>query len=144
MTADKRDNVLIEDLFPGWEKLEQGAPIAQAELDALPYGAIELSPTGTILQYSATEAKLSGRDPQKVLGRNFFTQVAPCTDVQEFAGKFRKGVAQKQLNEVIPFRFYFVSHTLDVWVRFFFSQATDSAWVLVQKRAPSDHELIEN
>ena len=75
--------------------LNPPAPIdtmSEGELDKLPFGAIQLDRTGIILSYNRTEANLTGRDPRRVIGRNFFTDVAPCTNVKEFAGRFREGI----------------------------------------------------
>ncbi len=59
-----------------------------ADLDALPFGFIGLAPDGTIRKYNRYEADLARTDPQAVLGRNFFRDVAPCTQVKEFEGRF--------------------------------------------------------
>jgi photoactive yellow protein len=63
--------------------------LTQEEVDALPFGMITLDPDGVIVGYNKAEAELSGLDPQRVLGRNFFEQIAPCTRVKEFAGLYR-------------------------------------------------------
>ncbi len=67
---------------------EELSGMTREELDALPYGAIKLDRQGTILSYNASEARLSGRTPESVIGRNFFTEVAPCTQVREFYDRF--------------------------------------------------------
>ena len=58
-------------------------------LDALPFGAIQLSGDGTITAYNRGESALSGLAPKDVIGKNFFRDVAPCTAVQEFGGRFQ-------------------------------------------------------
>lgn len=63
------------------QELEKITRMLPHELDALPFGAIRLDKDGTILSYNMTESKLTGRDPKKVIGRNFFEDVAPCTNV---------------------------------------------------------------
>jgi photoactive yellow protein len=67
--------------------------LTTAEIDALPFGYIALDAEGVIRKYNRYEADLARRDPQQVLGRNFFREVAPCTQVQEFEGRFRELVA---------------------------------------------------
>jgi photoactive yellow protein len=47
-------------------------------LDALPYGVIGLAPSGDVEVYSAAEARMAGLSRDGVLGRHFFTAVAPC------------------------------------------------------------------
>ena len=105
------------------------------ELDRLPFGAIKLDRDGTILSYNAAEATLTGRDPKKVVGQNFFTDVAPCTNVREFAGRFRAGVAKGELHETFPYLFDFRMAPRQVTVTLFYSAATESAWVFVRERA---------
>ena len=105
----------------------------ETELDGLPFGAIRLDKDGKVLSYNATEAKLTGRDPKRVIGRNFFTDVAPCTNVQAFAGRFREGVAKKEMHVIFPYRFDFQMAPRDVTVTLFYSQQTDSAWVFVRE-----------
>jgi photoactive yellow protein len=64
--------------------------LTAADIDALPFGYIALAPDGTIRKYNRYEADLARRDPHEVLGRNFFREVAPCTQVQDFEGRFRE------------------------------------------------------
>ena len=103
------------------------------ELDALPFGAIRLDKSGKILSYNMTESKLTGRDPKRVIGRNFFTDVAPCTNVQAFAGRFREGVAKGEMHVIFPYRFDFEMAPRDVTVTLFWSQQTETAWVFVRE-----------
>ena len=105
----------------------------EAELDALPFGAIRLDRDGNILTYNMTESKLTGRDPKRVIGRNFFTDVAPCTNVQGFAGRFREGVASGEMHVIFPYRFDFQMAPRDVTVTLFYSKQTDTAWVFVRE-----------
>lgn len=105
------------------------------ELDTLPFGAIRLDKEGKILSYNMTESKLTGRDPKRVIGRNFFTDVAPCTNVQAFAGRFREGVASGEMHIIFPYRFDFQMAPRDVTVTLFYSKQTGTAWVFVREAA---------
>ena len=115
------------------QELENIDRMSPEELDALPFGAIRLDKTGQILTYNMTESKLTGRDPKRVVGRNFFTDVAPCTNVQSFAGRFREGVAKGDMHVIFPYRFDFEMAPRDVTVTLFYSKQTDSAWVFVRE-----------
>ena len=117
------------------EEIRSVETMSDHELDALPFGAIRLDRDGTILSYNAREAAITGRDPHKVIGRNFFREVAPCTNVQAFAGRFREGVERGDLHVVFPYRFDFQMAPRDVTVTLFYSQATDCAWVFVRESA---------
>lgn len=81
--------------------------LSAAEIDALPFGYIGLSPDGTVRKYNRYEADLARRDPQKVLGRNFFSEVAPCTQVQEFEGRFRDFAEGRIAEPTLSFEFTF-------------------------------------
>jgi len=103
------------------------------QLDALPFGVIRLDATGKVLTFNSSEAKLTGRDPKRVIGKNFFTQVAPCTNVKAFAGRFREGMAKKEMHIIFPYRFDFEMAPRDVSVTLFYSAQNDSAWVFVRE-----------
>ena len=76
----------------GRAEIERIENLSESGLDALPFGAIRLDRNGTILAFNRAEADITGRRRESVIGKNFFTEVAPCTNVQEFAGRFREGV----------------------------------------------------
>ena len=115
------------------QELESFDRLSEMELDELPFGAIRLDKEGKILSYNTTESKLTGRDPKRVIGRNFFKDVAPCTNVQAFAGRFREGVAKGDMHIIFPYRFDFEMAPRDVTVTLFYSKQTETAWVFVRE-----------
>lgn len=80
--------------------------LTTGDLDDLPYGIIVVDPTGVIVGYNRAEAKKAGFARERVMGRNFFSEVAPCTQVKMFLGRFETFVAQKA-SSVEPFEFVF-------------------------------------
>lgn len=104
--------------------------LSAPELDALPYGMIQLDSRGVILRYSHAETRLSGLTADECVGRHFFDEVAPCTHVGEFYGRFVDGVRAQQLDTVFNFRFAFVPPR-EVRVHMFYSKVTRSVWVKV-------------
>ncbi|MBD5636120.1 MAG: EAL domain-containing protein, partial [Candidatus Eremiobacteraeota bacterium] len=54
----------------------------------MPYGVITLDRLGTILRYNYTEAAFARRTTDGTIGLAFFTDVAPCTNVRAFKGRF--------------------------------------------------------
>ena len=119
-------------IFTG-AQLDELAGLTVEQLDGLPFGAIQLDREGKILSYNTAESALTGRDPKAVVGRNFFTEVAPCTNVRAFAGRFREGVARGELHEAFPYRFDFEMAPRNVTVTLFYSQTTGTAWVFVRE-----------
>ena len=111
------------------ERIER---FGEAELDQLPIGAIRLDKEGKILSYNQTEAHLAGRKKENVVGKNFFTDVAPCANVQAFAGKFREGVQKGSLHTVFPYVFDYEMEPRHVWVTLFYNNETDTAWVFIR------------
>lgn len=75
------------------------------ELDNLAFGAIQLDADGNIIQYNAAEGTITGRNPEEVKGKNFFTDIAPCTNKKEFYGKFKEGVKSGDLNAMFEYVF---------------------------------------
>ena len=90
---------------PSTQELEAVDRMNEQELDDLPFGAIRLDHHGVVLSYNATEAKLTGRDPRRVIGKNFFTQVAPCTNNRLMFGKFKDGLAKGELDNEFNYTF---------------------------------------
>jgi photoactive yellow protein len=54
----------------------------------IPFGMLELDAAGTVIRYSPAAEQNSTIQPQDILGRNFFTEVAPCEQVNEVKSRF--------------------------------------------------------
>lgn len=108
--------------------------LSTTELDQLPFGMIQLDASGRILKFNAVESRLASLDQKQQIGKHFFTEVAPCTKVQAFYGRFKEGVAQEHLDTTFSFHFSFKQNPRDVTVRLFYSKRTRSVWVMVSDR----------
>jgi photoactive yellow protein len=49
-------------------------------LDALEFGVVAMAPDGVVVGYNTAESALSGLAKERVIGRHFFSAVAPCTN----------------------------------------------------------------
>lgn len=108
--------------------------LTEDQLDTLPVGMIQLDRTGTVLRFNQTESSLARVAKAEAIGRSFFDEVAPCTRVQEFYGRFVEGVQNRSLHTVFPYRFRFRDgRQKDVAISMFYSTSTDTVWVLVQR-----------
>jgi photoactive yellow protein len=76
-------------------------------LDALPFGVVTLDATGRVVSYNDTESRMAGLPKESVVGRNFFTEVAPCARVREFEGRFRDFSAGRSRLALETFEFVF-------------------------------------
>jgi photoactive yellow protein len=79
--------------------------IDAARLDDLPFGCILVDREGTILFFNEQEEEHAGRKRDEVLGKNFFTEVAPCAQVREFYDKFKEVVADTGILAMFKFEF---------------------------------------
>lgn len=113
------------------------ASMNDKDLDGLAFGAIQLDKDGNILSYNAAEGEITGRDPEKVKGKNFFTEVAPCTNTDEFYGKFKQGVADGNLNSLFEYVFDYEMKPTKVQVHMKKALQGDSYWVFVKRLARS-------
>lgn len=108
--------------------------LSEHQLDQLPVGMIQLDRDGTVLKYNEMESQLAGVAKVDAVGRNFFDQIAPCTKVREFHGKFVEGVEKRELHTLFPYEFKFRDgRRTDVVISMFYSKNTDTVWVLVQR-----------
>ncbi len=75
------------------------------QLDNLPFGVIELDDNGTVKFFSNTESQITGVKKSEAIGKNFFVEVAPCTNNFIFKGSFQNGVETNQMNYLFPYTF---------------------------------------
>ena len=87
-----------------------------------------------VLVARAAELGLAALDQKQQIGKHFFTEVAPCTKVQAFYGRFKEGVLQEHLDTTFSFHFAFKQNPRDVTVRLFYSKRTQSVWVMVSDK----------
>lgn len=103
------------------------------EIDKLAFGAIQLDRAGRVLQYNAMEGQITGRDPKATLGKNFFTEVAPCTNKPAFKGEFDKGVAKGALNIMFEYVFDYNMNPTKVRVHMKKALVDETFWVFVKR-----------
>ncbi len=109
------------------------AKLGKGDVDNLAFGAIQLDDSGKILQYNATEGAITGRDPKAVIGKNFFTDVAPCTKTPQFFGRFQDGVKSKNLNVMFEYTFDYNMAPTKVKVHMKRALTGDSNWIFVKR-----------
>lgn len=109
------------------------ANMKDGDLDQLAFGAIQLDGNGKILQYNAAEGDITGRDPNSVIGKNFFTDVAPCTDSKEFRGRFEEGVKSGEMNTMFEYVFDYQMKPTKVKVHMKKALVGNSFWIFVKR-----------
>jgi len=64
--------------------------VALERLDDLEFGLIAMDRQGDVIWYNAFEAQRAGLRVDQALGRNFFSDVGPCTENYLIAERFRQ------------------------------------------------------
>ena len=109
------------------------ASLSPRQIDALAFGAIQLDDTGKILAFNQTESSITGRRPEAVIGRNFFTDVAPCCNKPAFQGVFADGVKSGNLNAIFDYTFDYVMKPTRVKIQMKKAVTGDTYWVFVKR-----------
>jgi photoactive yellow protein len=104
-----------------------------AIIDDLPFGVIRTDETGVVVLYSRGETRISGVEAHQALGKNFFTNVAACTNNKLFRGTFSRGVAEGEMNLVFFYTFTYRMAPTEVKVQFFKRQG-GANWILIAKK----------
>ena len=76
-----------------------------SELDDAEFGVVRMDRDGVVLNFSRRESQLSGLSPQGVIGKNFFIEVAPCTNNFMVAERYAEpGDLDESLDYVFTYR----------------------------------------
>ena len=107
----------------------------------LPFGLLKLDPAGTILEYNMGQEAITGILAKDVIGKNFFLDVAVCTQRPEFYGKFKEGLVKGVLNQIFDYVFDYRMVPTRVRVHMFTStgqRGEKIIWLMVKKMARVD------
>jgi photoactive yellow protein len=74
------------------------------ELNGLPFGLIAMARDGTVAVYNEAERRRAGLSPRRVVGRNFFMSVAPCTNNCMIAHRFE---SEPEIDALLDYVFTF-------------------------------------
>lgn len=107
----------------------------EAELDELEFGVIGFDGEGVVRRYNATESRLAGLSPQRVLGHPLFTVVAPCMNNFMVAQRFDDAAAgDGALDVTIDYVLTLRMRPLKVRLRLLAQPGSELRYVLVSRR----------
>ena len=110
------------------------ARMDKGALDTLPFGAVLIDRRGTIVKYNRMEQQISGRtDPNRVIGKNWFRDVAPCTRSREFYGKFVEGVKRGRLDTLFDYTFDYKMTKQAVRIHMKSAKDPNYFWIFVKR-----------
>lgn len=107
--------------------------LSRQELDQLPFGVIKVDADGLVREYNKAEGEIVNRNPTDTYGKNFFFEVAPCTSMEDFWGRFRDGVQQGRLDTEFDYIFDYRMYPTDVRVKMRASSESKRYWILVKR-----------
>ena len=86
--------------------------LSDTDLDALDFGVVEMDRACQVLRYNAAESRFSGLPPERVVGRHFFRDVAPCSNNRHVAQRYDEPVLDETLEYTFALRMRPVPVTL--------------------------------
>lgn len=101
------------------------------ELDGLPFGVIALDEAGCAVAYSRLETEYSGLPPDRVLGRPFFSTVAPCMDNELVGERIEQ---EPELDATLDYVLTYRMRACKVRLRLLRSAHLRRRYVLVDRR----------
>ncbi|NBB90191.1 MAG: PAS domain-containing protein [Spirochaetes bacterium] len=99
-------------------------------LDQLEFGVVRMDRSGRVTAFNATEADLSGLAKTEVVGQDFFVQVAPCTNNDLVAQRYKD---EPELDESINYVFTYRMRPTPVRLRMLKRQDSPLQYLLVQR-----------
>lgn len=108
---------------------------SSAELNQLSFGVVGMALDGTVVAYNSTEAMLSGLTASRVIGRHFFTSVAPCTNNYLVAHRFE---TEPEMDATINYVFTLRMAPQPVHLRLLKSPQRASMFLAVRRRPTHD------
>ena len=114
--------------------LDSLAQLTRTQADAQRFGVVQVTDEGVVKLYNRWESELAGVAVAAAEGRNFFTQVAPCTNNRLVLGKFKDGVAKGALDTEFNYTFTYKMKPTNVAIRLYRHAATGTNWVFVGLR----------
>jgi photoactive yellow protein len=107
--------------------------LSPAMAEKLPFGVVKVDDNGAVQlynKYNYTEfADFKGAS---VIGKNYFTEVAPCSNNFIFSGRFKRGVSMNDLDMVFDYVFTYKLAPTKVRVHLY-RDSFGGNWIFVKK-----------
>lgn len=122
-----------QDTFVDQRVLNNLDKLTASKADELPYAVVKLDDEGNIEIYNQYNYdKFADFKGKSVIGKNYFDDVAPCTQNFMFSGRFKKGVEQDHLDTVFDFVFTYKMMPTNVRVHMYRDPDTKSNWIFLK------------
>lgn len=103
--------------------------ITLEELDAVPFGVVQVNAEGQIVALNQQEAEQCGWSREKAVGSDYFGDVCPGACITEIVDRFVTGFVRRELDD--EFRVTFLHDDLPRSVRMhmYYSKRTATIWI---------------
>lgn len=108
--------------------------LSKTEADSYGFGIVKVDNNGKIELYNKYESDLAGIPVSQAEGKNFFTEVAICTNNRIFFGRFKEGIAKGELDIVFNYVFTYKMKPTNVVIHLYHHKETKTNWVFVKFR----------
>lgn len=108
------------------QQLEQAGP---ESWDAAEFGIVAMDKNGDVTGYNTFEARMAGLSRESVVGRHFFTEIAPCTNNYLVASRYEE---EDQLDEIVDYVFTVRMKARPVKLRLLKTPESETMFMAVQ------------
>jgi photoactive yellow protein len=120
----------VEELGFDGVSLEDLMGLTKAEIDAVPFGVVGLSPAGVVEVYNQTEATLAGIQTESVVGNYFFLSTAQCMNNFMVAQRLED---EPELDTILDYVLTFRMRPTPVRLRLLKSAGHERSYLLIQR-----------
>ena len=99
----------------------------------LPFGAVMLDRQGKIVKYNKAESVIANRNPDDVVGKSFFDEIAPCAKGKRFHGEFLKFHQTGQCNVMFDYKFAYKGANVGVKIHLKSQPDNQHCWMFVKR-----------
>lgn len=113
----------------------------QEELDALPFGVVQLDRRGRVLSINQYATAIADWNDSAAVGLDFFAEVCPAMRVADIVDRMHTGFASDHLDEMFPLTVMTDDGSLQALIRMYYASRTRTMWVFSANPDGSPYRL---
>lgn len=99
------------------------------ELDAVPFGIVQIDATGRIISINEMESALIGLSPTDAVGMDYFCNELPNVHIPELYDRFQIGFHDRELDTMFRVTYTHTDYPRTALVRMYFAVRTGTMWI---------------
>lgn len=113
-------------------RIEDIVALNAEQLDALHFGVVGFGPDAIVAVYNATESRNAGLRRERIIGKHFFEEVAPCMNNFMVALRFTD---EDELDHIVNYVLTLRMRPTPVRLRLLKTPAHATRFVLIERKA---------